>query len=324
MNRALLIGDVHATPDELDDCQALIGLIRQVIELEEVENVIFLGDQYNTHSVMRVEVLAFWREAFTKLKWLDNIWALTGNHDFCGEGLAIHALMAHEEQVTVVDKPTFVFPGVLALPYFSDLEAFRKECSLRPVPPTLICHQTFQGAQYDNGMYAPGGVDPESIPEKTVISGHIHKPAQFGKVTYIGAPRWRTLSDANIDRAIWIYEFDNEGNVVGRKGFDTSVACRKICSLTDSPEAPVDSAVLTSSADWRIDVKGPADWIEKRKKELAGPGVRLRTFNTTKATPKLRESEGIDKAFDGFLKKYTPKYGTDRAILERMARERLG
>lgn len=332
MNRALLIGDVHCVPEEIEDCQRLIDYVRKVAEQEKIKTVIFLGDQYNSHSVMRVEVMAFWRSAFEALSYDDlDVYALTGNHDYAGAKLPIHALMAHKEQITVVDRPMLLgYSGILMMPYYDDAEEFVSASKVdvnidgeQIEVKTLICHQTFEGSKYDNGMYAPGGVDPELLPQKTVISGHIHKPQEFGKVTYIGAPRWRTLSDANVDRAIWIYDFDAEGNVVGKKSFDTSICCRKICALEDTPSNPIDPATLNSTVDWRIDVKGPADWIERRKKELAGPGVRLRTFNTTKATPKIRESEGIDMAFNGFLKKYTPKYGTDREVLAAMAQERL-
>lgn len=324
MNRALLVGDVHAVPEELEDCQRLIDLVIKTALEQKVEKVVFMGDQTNFHRILHVEVMAFWRKSFASMKKAGlEVYALVGNHDFAGEGLDIHSMMAHEEQIEVVDAPVILFDGVMMVPYVSGPENFVKLVNTFHPRQTILCHQTFEGAQYDNGFYASDGVDMNLVPCKYLISGHIHKNAELGKLTYVGAPRWRSLSDADIDRAIWIYSFDDEGNVVGKEAFSTGEVCRQIKYRLDTPESPV-TEELGSGNDWRVDIKGPADWIERRKAELAGPGVRIRTFNTTKATPRLRESEGIEKSFVAFSSKYTPKYGTRREKLAEMATERLG
>jgi DNA repair exonuclease SbcCD nuclease subunit len=322
-DRILLVGDVHAVPEELEDCDRLIDLIVKVAKEEEVGTVLFLGDQYDTHNVVRVEVLAFWASAFEQLKAEDlSVMALVGNHDYAGEGLVDHALMAHEHSIRVIDKPTNR-GGILLLPYISSRDEFVEVCKNHPEQSTVICHQTFNGATYDNGFYAPDGVDQNDIPQKTVISGHIHLQQAFGKVTYVGAPRWRTLSDADSERAIWVYEFGQNGTVLSKEGFDTSKHCRPIRYRLDTPEKPVEGQ-LDPGCDWRIDIKGPIDWIEKRKTELAGHGVKIRTFKTDKIVPKIKESDGIGKAFDRFLSSYTPRYGTEIDRLKEIAKERLG
>lgn len=322
--RALLVGDVHATPEELEDCQRLVDEVVRVAEDKAlVRTVVFMGDLYNTHNVVRVEVLAFWRRAFERMAKAGlDVYALVGNHDYAGEGLAEHALMAHADQIEVVEEPMELFPGVLMLPYVSGQDAFERLCSDN-ASTTVLCHQTFEGSKYENGFFAPDGMDPNLIPQKFVISGHIHTPQAFDKVTYIGAPRWRTLSDADVPRSIVLVEFDEQGNVASRQDYSTGSVCRQICYRLDTPEAPIEGG-LAAGVDWRVDIKGPADWIERRKKELAGPGVRIRTFSTTKAAPKLRESQGIGTAFASYLKSHTAKYGTPTGVLEAFAKERLG
>jgi DNA repair exonuclease SbcCD nuclease subunit len=239
--RLLLVGDVHATPEELGDCRRLIDFVAKTAQENGVDYIVFMGDIYNTHNVMRVEVLAFWKDAFEKLyKICRDVIVLVGNHDYAGEGLPIHALLAHDTQVLVVDKPCNFDLGILFLPYMSSREAFVEACeyekAAQSTGPTVLCHQTFEGSTYENGMYAPDGVDPNLIPQTTVISGHIHTPQSFGKVMYIGAPRWRTLSDANVERAIWIYDFDSEGKVIKTKSFDTGTACKRIKQADHTPE----------------------------------------------------------------------------------------
>lgn len=323
MGRVLVIGDVHSTAEELEDCEKLIELVIDTANAQKVDHVLFMGDIYNSHNVMRVEVMAFWRRTFQTLNVAGiKTYVLVGNHDYGGEGLKIHSLMAHEEQVQVVNAPLSLFPNVMMVPYVSGNETFIQTCK-EAGGTTLFCHQTFTGAKYENGMFAPDGVEPDEIPQEYVISGHIHLPNSFGKVTYVGAPRWRSLADADVERAIWIYSFDEQGRPRGRESFDTGKACRQIKCLTDSPEKPIDIK-LDPNTDWRIDIKGPSDWITKRKAELAGPGVKTRTFCTDHRTPVLKESDGIDKAFQKFLENYTPKFGTANTRLQELARARIG
>jgi DNA repair exonuclease SbcCD nuclease subunit len=322
MPKLLLVGDVHAVVEEIDDCQALIDYICR-IALETESEIVFCGDLYNTMAVVRVEVMDFWIRAFSKMKELGiETWALVGNHDFGGAGTTIHSLSAHKQVVNVVDYPRDIVPGVLGVPFYDKSEDLISESNRFSKCKTLLAHQTFTGAKYDNNFYAPDGVDPDLIPQENIISGHIHSPQSFGKVTYIGAPRWRTLSDANIERAIWLYEFDGEGTIVNKIPFSTGTVCRQIKYLQDTPSQPIDT-VLDPGVDYRIDIKGPADWIEKRKAELAGPGVKIRTFKTTGTKPVVKESDGIGIAFRKYLEKYTPRFGTDKECLIVLAKDRL-
>jgi DNA repair exonuclease SbcCD nuclease subunit len=323
--RALLVGDVHAVESELEDCQNLIDYVEKVAKEEKVDLIIFMGDLYNNHAVMRVEVMAFWQRAFDQLEFAaKSLIILVGNHDFAGEGLTDHALMAHGYQIQghIVSEYTVLKDGVGALAYTSDKDVFVQNCKMLKDMgcDTILCHQTFSGAKYDNGMYAPDGLDPEAIPQTRVISGHIHAPQSFGKVTYIGAPRWRTLSDANVDRSIVVYDFVTHE----RKDFPTAGVCREIRYYEDTPDSPLamDTFEKASSVDWRIDIKGPADYIEARKLELSGK-ARVRTFKTDKPQATVRESDGVDLAFERFLSNYTSKYGTPKDRLQAAAHERL-
>jgi hypothetical protein len=319
--RILKVGDVHATPDELDDCECLMAFVLATALALKVDYVCLLGDSYHTHNIIRVEVLAFWRRWFATFKSHGiKVIGLVGNHDYGGEGLSIHAMMAHEEQIEVVDRPT-VKEGMLFMPYYSDREKFVVDCcAAAPLTKTLVCHQTFQGGKYENGFYAEDGVNPDLIPHTYILSGHIHTPQTFGKVTYIGAPRWRTLSDANIDRAIWLYTFA-DGEVVGAESFDLGDVCRRIYYFEDTPETPF-LGTVDPRHDYRIDVRGPSDWVTARK-QFYGSGVNVRIFRTDQAVVKVRESEGIDKAFVSFMERYRPKFGTDPQLLQSMAKERL-
>lgn len=322
--KLLLIGDVHAVPEELNDCRALVGLILDVATANRAD-VLFLGDQYDSHNLIRTEVLWFWRETFLALAARGiTSHALVGNHDISGAGQALHSMISHEHDVNIIDKPTRLGSS-WCLPFYHDRDAFLRDANATELP-VLICHQTFEGSRYEGGFFAQDGVAPNLLNHNAVLSGHIHTPQSFQvpngpEVTYIGAPRWRILSDANVDRAIWQYELGDKG-VLSKQPFDTATVCRQIRTAEDNPVFPLKTP-LPSNVDWRISIHGPADWVEKRKGELAGPGVKIRGFVTSAAPAVVKESEGISTAFRGYLKKYTPKHGTDRAILQKMAEERL-
>jgi len=315
MKRVLFIGDPHVVPSELDDCEALMTFVERVERDTKPDKTCVLGDLHHTHGIIRAEVMAFWR------RWARGRTLMVGNHDFSGEGSSIHALMAYEDIATIIDRPTMDC-GVLYMPYYSDREKFLADASAGG-GRTLVAHQTFAGSVYENGFYAEDGVNPDLVPQTEILSGHIHSPQTFGKVTYIGAPRWRSLSDANTARAIWLYVFDDAGNVVEKTPFDTGAVCRQIRYVEVTPETPFD-VIPDPNVDWRIDIRGPADFVQAQKEALQIPGAKVRTFKTDTKKIVVRESEGISAALRSFLNKYTPRYGTSTETLSTMIRERLG
>lgn len=322
MYKVLFVGDIHATPEELDDCDQLRWLVERTALAEQVDCVVLLGDSYHTHNIIRSEVMAFYRAWFKD--WKKHPWetvALVGNHDYAGEGRPEHAMLIHEDQVTVVDAPTVRGP-LLLMPYYSNREKFVEDASFHP-GKVLVCHQTLYGSRYENGFMAEDGVDPADLPQTRVISGHIHTPQSFGKVTYIGAPRWRSLSDANEERAVWLYTFEDDGKLLGKAPVDTGTACRQIHYLVETPDGPLLPADVDQRHDWRVDVHGPADFIEQRKAILKGMGAKYRTFCTDRVEKRVRESEGIGSAFRSFLTHYTPRHGTRAEVLAALAKERL-
>lgn len=336
MDRVLAIGDMHVVPEELEDCSKLVTYVKQVCETEEIREVWFSGDQHHTHNVIRLEVLHWWRAAFKALRDAGiKVVCLVGNHDQSSPGSTMHAMMAYDTLpgVKIVDQPTVVH-NVLLLPYYHEQKEFVEACRQHgPVVsayspdeiggcPTVFCHQTFDGSTYENGFLASDGFDPNLITQELVISGHIHTGQEFGKVWYVGAPRWRSLSDANVERAVWVLEFE-DGRLINRKPYSTGDVCRQIKHVEDTPDHPV-QLPLDARHQWRIDIKGSVDWCQARKLELGAAGARVRSFPDQVSTAgRVRESEGIDKAFRSFLDSFQSKFGTDRTTLENMAKERL-
>lgn len=322
--KLLLVGDPHVTVDSLAECRALVALINKTAVEHRVDRVVFLGDLYHTHAVVRVEVMNFWHEALRSME--QPAICLVGNHDMPGDGSKVNSLVVHGGDYVEVVEEDFVLNGVGFLPYMADKDALvAKANDLVRVDriKTLICHQTFDGSVYENGFYAEDGVDSNLINVEAIISGHIHAPQAFGKVWYPGAPRWRTLSDANVSRALWVVTFE-DGVVVEKTPIDTSTACRPIRFARVTPSTEECLKDISPDADWRLDIEGPAEFVERIKTEIKGiPHLRFRTMVTDNRVIRIRESDGVDVSFLKFVNEFQPPHGSSPEALTQLAKQRL-
>ena len=339
--RVLYVGDPHVTVSELADSWALIELVNRTASEHEVDAIVFLGDQYHTHSLVHLQVMHFWMQALEHV-WsahtgskLAKVFLLVGNHDKGGDSNQqhVHAMLAHKDRnpmVTVVDEPTRIGPGVIAIPHRDSGEDFLSLCSEYPEDATVVCHQTFNGGQYDNGFYAKDGIDPNLVPQPMILSGHIHAPQSFGKVWYVGAPRWRTASDANVERNIWVVEHDAQGNIVSKTPVRTGETCRRIWDLTMEESDTSKGFPFfrdqydTKKDDVRITLKGGDEYLKTYGPQLERAGFRVRTIRTDKVSaPRVRESEGVSTAFKKFVDAFEPKWSTPKEVLHKLVQERL-
>lgn len=322
----LFVGDPHVTPDEIDDCRALMDYVIAKA-VEHNATVVLMGDQHHTHSVLRLEVVGFWKKVFSEMEILAvRCFALKGNHDcFVEPGMSGCALDVYREfknLVLVTDRP-HQEGGVLFVPYCHTEEEFLNMCKQGLNTRTLVCHQTFDGSKYENGFLAPDGFDLTKVPKKQVLSGHIHTPQSFGMCKYIGAPRWRSIDDANVERHLWLYDFNELGEAGSTIAFPTGGdVCREIRRLTDTPAEPA-SLDLDKRHRYHVDIVGPSEWVEKRKM-LFAPVARVRTRKTDGRAPRVKESDGIDVSFMRFLSNYKSKCGTSTDMLRTMVKERMG
>lgn len=346
--KVLGIGDLHVTVDAIEECRALIGKACSTIREEKTDYVVFSGDQHHNHGIVNVEVVEFWKWALDQI-WealhsLDHfsdpakrIFMIRGNHDMPGyDDATAHALLSYSEEECVVVNEPHALHGILLLPYYPKREDFIQACKDNEqysgvcYTRAVWCHQSFYGGTYENGVpiLAEDGIDPDVIPQQKIISGHIHKPQEFGKVLYLGSPRWRTRSDANTPRFLYVLEFSEheEDQIRVVKKVPTEDVCRPIYRYDLTPNDPdYTNGWNIPNGKVYVDVSGPADFVQKAAEWLKKnhPSVIVRTNPDRGATIIVRESEGIAKAFGTFLKKYQAKYGTDCQVLAQMVKERI-
>jgi DNA repair exonuclease SbcCD nuclease subunit len=331
MNKILVVGDPHVTPQDLPDCEALWSLVLDSIEKYEPRNVLLLGDIHNTHDILNTKVIDFWSKAFSGLLGPDVcVTALCGNHDQYSPTIRHpHSLIPYRDICDTIDAPKYsLMLESCAMPYYASPVEFIEEAvklkEKHPKVDTLFCHQTFSGADEGLGYLTDESVEPSAVPFKTIISGHIHKPMRLGKVWYVGAPRWRTLKDAETPiRHIYVLEDGKEPIAI-----PTNTHCTRIFKFEDSEEEPL-SINLTSDelklADIRVTINGKPDYISKRSTELKEKyNAKCRGVPTRSRLAKASESEGIENAFARFSNSFSPLNGTPKEVLLKEIYARLG
>jgi DNA repair exonuclease SbcCD nuclease subunit len=320
--KTLYVGDPHATNEELFDCTKLLELVERTAFAQDVHSIVFLGDLHNNFGVTSVKVTAFWRFWLKRLAERFHVIALVGNHDMLGDGLPQpHALLAYDDLVSVIDTPTKL-EDTLYIPYMAEPNLFLEAVAAYPLAKRIVCHQEFNGAQYDNGFFAPNGVDP-GLMQVPVLSGHIHTPQRLGNVWYPGAPRWRTLSDAAVSQR-FLYILDDDFTELFK--IPTSPHVKVIHDIHITPETAHIVHLYDRKDEYRIRVEGPAAFVKEQLDGLAeyeAKNKRISTNITDSRVVRVKESDGIDVAFQKYLNVFKPKNGTQPEALSQLAASRL-
>lgn len=326
--RILRIGDPHIKPSNVEECEKLMHFIADTILAEKPNRVEIMGDLFHTHSIVHLSVLEFWDG------WLDvfvtdpdiDVYVLVGNHDkatteeFSFSALSVFKHM-RAKNLKICELPRV--EGVYAyVPYYHNPETFieiANGCAERGAK-VLVCHQTFDGSQYETGFYAPDGIDPSKLRYDLIISGHIHtrqtlKNIATGQtIIYPGTPKWDISSDANEDKGIWLYEHDDKtGAIISERLLKTEHVVTKISHLTwkegeATPEIPTGKV--------SVELVGSRVWVETQKETLKGK-VEITTKITDKVTKVEREP---GKSFPEFVAKKF-KTDVDRTELLRFMKE---
>jgi DNA repair exonuclease SbcCD nuclease subunit len=209
---------------------------------------------------------------------------------------------------------------VLFVPYMPN-DKFVQTC-LQYNPKTLVCHQTFDGSKYENGFFAPDGIDPGDVEVPVIISGHIHSQQVVswagGYIQYIGSPRWRTMSDVNEKKHVVLWDTSTHTY----NNFPTSEWCSPMQHVEVS--GVMDLARISQHPNTRVyvDAVAPKSQLEALVALIKQnhPKARVRPVSTDRAitVAGVAESQGVSKALSRYLTTYTPKHGTDPGVLRDM------
>jgi len=197
-------GDPHGKLSQISTFKEYLKCLRKLEEQKDVDTVVILGDLFDTHAIIRSEILNLWIDYFNQIT--KPYILLVGNHDETAPGSRIHALTAFQRNpnITIIDKPTEI-NDILFLPYYDKISEFNAAVDASSAQ-YVICHQTIDGAKYDNGFYAPDGAPIQLLNKfKLVISGHIHTGQKIANVWYPGTPYSMNFNDAGADKGLWTF-----------------------------------------------------------------------------------------------------------------------
>lgn len=310
--KILRIGDPHIKPSNLEEAEKLMHFINDKIREIQPDRVEILGDLFHTHSIVRLEVMEFWQG------WIDvllshetiDIYVLAGNHDrattdeMSYSALSVFQLI-RKKNLKIVELPRV--DGIYAyVPHYHDQKKFveiANNCADKYGAKVLVCHQTFDGSHYENGFYAPDGIDFTKLNFKTIISGHIHTRQVLKNimteqtVIYPGTPKWDTEADANQDKGVWLYEHDDvTGAVVSEELIRTAGVVTQIVSIVWKEGEP--KLAIPSGCAVTIELVGSSAWVEQEKVALKGY-VKIKTKITDRAKKADRQT---GKSFEDFVK----------------------
>lgn len=315
MSKQLLIGDPHLKISKFDISISFLKWLDKIIETESPDTIVYLGDLFEYHAVLRSEILSEFKKHLLRNSDINKVYVL-GNHDgWRPTDFKYHALESLNDidNLTVIDRATTI-DNITYVPYMYNLNDF-------PTNTADICiaHQTFVGADY--GYYRPEvGVDADKIDAQLIISGHVHKRQTFGKVIYPGSPFAQGVNDIDQDKGVMILDTDTFKYHFISSPFPQWKGIKYEISSECSTQSIIDSIIAdTNETDnWVIDITGPKievvsiitsnafTTLNKRR------AIRTRTnyTDTTKKRVQIKATtmgsivqEYIDKVYDGSVDK---------------------
>lgn len=303
----LLIGDPHVQVSNLEESKILFDWIKNIAETEQVDQITILGDLFHNHDVIRAQVMTFWLDTLNKLN-NTPIVIIVGNHDMPGskelEG-RVSALDAFKDManVTVMSSPTN--KGVGYIPYMHNKEEFISEIN-KLQAKVVFCHETFDGAQYENGFYAPNGVSIDLMPKDTlIVSGHIHAQMEIksdkATVWYPGTPRWLTASDANSTKGVWT--FDDQ--IFEKKFFNVEEIIDPMLRFQINEGDTLPDLNKVNHQRTFVELTGTASWIKSQKKKIPDT-IRVSSTITDRQTAKSIKNRKKTDINSFVLNNYTP------------------
>lgn len=325
MNKILFVGDPHVQVSNIKECEKLFDFVEKVADENAVKYVFLLGDLFHNHAVKRVEVEDFWQNTFDKLSKKHKVVALVGNHDQVGsyereqQQNALNVFFGKHKNVQIVNKPDVIDGQILALPHYSNHEEFlakSKQFYDDGFTELLVAHQTFTGAQYENGFFSEEGIDPELVSQKQIVSGHIHTKQQIGKCFYPGTAKWDTMADANQDKGLCLITY-SEGykEELSKEFFPTKEVVSPILSfhVKEGEEIPK----LEKNARNYVVLEGKLAWIKKAKKEIGDLAhIKVKPTDVLKKTVNQASASWQD-----FFQSFSPIEGVKKDDIQKIIEE---
>lgn len=313
------MGDPHLRINKFTLATQFLSWLNEFIKEHKPDVVVNLGDALDTHAIIRSEAL---NELMNHIYYVIDLGIpyvyLKGNHDqYSPKDSKYHALLPFKNRIHnlhIIDSPQDLF-GMTFVPYLADGSEFP-----RTTLPICVAHQTFLGADY-GPINAKEGVDAETISAEIIISGHIHKRHNLGKVVYVGSPYSQDASDVNQIKGISLFNTDTYEFTFHKTPMPAWKSFKFELGNDQSAEIlhlSLMEALSNTTDHMVIELKGPKAeiiaYVESTRylKLVKDSSIRLKTVFTDKERKKISInavsmehiiSEFVSKVYNGSLDK---------------------
>lgn len=277
--KLLFIGDMHLKISKFDLSKSFLDWINEIVKLHKPDLIVNLGDTFDTHAVLRSEIMAEFMDHVHRCIEIAPYVYLLGNHDLWKPSDSKYHALKHMkgmvQNFTIVDEIKEI-ADITFVPYIHNPADF-------PLQTSKICvaHQTFKGADYGD-ITTKDGVDADAVSAEIIISGHIHKKQVLGKVIYPGSPFSQSLNDINQIKGVML--------------FDTKTYKQTLieCPLPKWVGAKFDISPVFSCEDLQVELKNLLDSSEDHWVfEITGPKAEITAYLDSKQAKKLFAGKSI-------------------------------
>lgn len=315
--KILFIGDPHLKINKLELNVRFLTWLNDLIKDKKPDLVVNLGDTFDTHAVLRSEIL---NEFIGHVDYVNSLTIpyvyVVGNHDmFKPNDAKYHALRPFKNKSDlfyIIDEPTDLF-DISFVPYQHDLSKF-------PNNTKAICvaHQTFLGADYGS-IVAPTGVDTATIDGcEIIISGHVHKKQLLKSnsgpdVLYVGSPFSQGASDVDQVKGITIFDTATYDQTFIQCPLPSWKKMSFIISPSNSIETIHNSIInniIGSKDNWVLEIEGPKPEVIsylssniylEATKDIS---IKVKTIFTEKEKRKISiEARSLDSIISDYVSK---------------------
>lgn len=189
---ALLTSDIHLTASAKDAYRfGLFPWLREQCKVHAVKTLCILGDitdAKDCHSAELVNRIV--AEIAACARCVEDVYILTGNHDYLHAGHPFFAFLSRLPRVRFINtlfEPPAEDCTSLFLPHTHTPARDWADLSLDHFQYVFM-HQTVSGSIASNGMRMEGEQMPDLSAAGKVYSGDIHVPQIVGAVEYVGSP----------------------------------------------------------------------------------------------------------------------------------------
>ena len=322
MAKILLIGDPHLKITKFDLSKRFLSWLGQLIVDQRPDLVVNLGDTFDTHAVLRSEVMTEFMNHVNSVLTVCPYVYLVGNHDqYKPNDSRYHALSHLKNKIpgfTIVDEVTSI-NDITYVPYTHNPDLFPKITK-----PICVAHQTFKGADFGD-IVAKDGVDAGSIQDaEIIISGHIHTRQSFHSgrvhVLYPGSPFAQSASDIDQIKGISVLDTDT----LHVQFFEAPLPMWRGLKYEITDDFSVNelhtciSNSLNESDHWVLEISGPKAEIvgyldsKQFKSAIKDKSVKIKTKFNDKEKKRIKITaltitdivdQYIDKVYSGALDK---------------------